>query len=185
MLIKWVHKNNGTIEPFDARKVKRSLLATLRHAGTPDALAAADRFSHEAIERLEGRGRKRITSDDIRQAVLHVLREDKQTKAVEQYELTSLHMLTTGLHAVIKRSGRTETFHPYKLFKSIKRAFADAGEEGGPVAEKLTHEIGQRLREAYGREAIPVAAIRQLTAQVLKDRRFAKAERMYVMHKYL
>mgnify|MGYP001619221088 CR=1 FL=1 len=94
-------------------------------------------------------------------------------------------MLTTGLHTVVKRSGRTEAFHPYKLFKSIKRAFTDAGEEGGPVAERLTHEITRRLGETHGRAMVPVTAIRQLTAAILAQRKFRKAERMYVMHKYL
>jgi len=186
MIIKYVKKDSGYRQRFNLKKLERAISYALRHAGT-DAEGLAKRVAHETMEYLEGKGKEIVDSDSIRQTVMHVLREDGEHKAADAYELSVFHTHGSKISQIIKRGGEKETFHPQKLFKSIKKSFVDAGigENAGKVTEQITKEIIERLLKEHQGRAIPSEAIRKLTASLLKEKGFKKVERSYLLHKYL
>ncbi|MEK7555152.1 MAG: ATP cone domain-containing protein, partial [Patescibacteria group bacterium] len=116
--------------------------------------------------------------------VLHVLREHGIVKAIQAYELVSLHIAKTSIKEVSKRGAGNESFHPQKLFKSIKKSFSGAGIPSGKLAEELTKKTIEILETKYGNSPVPSKAIKRTVARFLAERGFKQVERMYVLHKY-
>jgi transcriptional regulator NrdR family protein len=186
MSVQYIKKNSGRFQKFNVKKLEHSILAALRHAGIEDAGAFAKRFSHEVREYVEGSGAESIGADAVRTAVLHVIRQHREcASAAPAYELSSLHIKKTILTNVVKRSGRKEPFHPVKLFKSLKKSFALAGQEGGKKAEELTKEIIGILEKEYSEKPVPGEEIRRVAAQLLKEKGYTGAEKFYLLRKYL
>ena len=184
MKIALVKKCSGYCQKFSLKKLERSIAAAIRHAGGGNGYLAK-RLSHEALEYLEGRGKETVESDEVRQAILHIMKQDKHSELANAYELTSLHLKDSKIRDVLKRNGSKQSFHPHKLFKSLKKSFTDAGVEGIKESENLTKEIIAALQDKYANKTAPVEEIRKLALQTLKIRGFKKVERSYLLHKYL
>ncbi|HEY4475106.1 MAG TPA: ATP cone domain-containing protein [Candidatus Paceibacterota bacterium] len=185
MSIKFIKKNSGLLQKFSLKKLERSIRDALEHCEIGDE-KLCERIAHETLEYLEGQDKETVEADAMRQAVIHVLKQDKHNRAAETYELISLHLKNLKINEVIKRSGMRQTFHPHKLFKSIKKSFADAGlKEKGKLAEGLTGEIIAELEKKYPGKAIPVSEIKKTTAQTIAKYGFPKVEKLYLLHKYL
>ena len=185
MKIKLVKKKCGHLQKFSLKKLEHSIGDALEHCEIGDE-KLCERVAHEVLEYLEGLGKETVEADAVRQAVIHILKQDKRNRAAETYELISLHLKNLKINEVIKRSGMRQAFHPYKLFKSIKKSFADAGiKERGKLAEHLTKEVTNELEKKYPRKAIPVSEIKKITAHAIVKYGFPKVERLYLLHKYL
>lgn len=184
MEIKFVKKASGHMQKFSLKKLERSISASLKHAGIHKT-GLSERIAHEVLEHLEGQGKKVVESDTIRQVVLHVMKQNKEHRALEAYELISLKIQESRLRMVVKRDGGKEKFHPNKLFKSIKKSFLDAGLENGLTAEEITKEAIIHLEKIYDSKSVPVEEIRKFVAHLLREKEFDKVERSYLLHKYL
>ncbi len=184
MTLRLVQKNSGYRQKFSLEKLSRSIADALKHCEAGDG-KLAERLAHETQEYLEGKGREMVEVEEIRQTVLHILRQDGHAKGAQSYELISLHLGSPKIHTVIKRSGAREPLHAYKIFKSLKKSFADAGLEGGKISEELTKEIIKILEETYAGQAVPVEIVRKIAAQLLKEKGYKSVERSYLLHKYL
>jgi transcriptional regulator NrdR family protein len=180
MAIAHVKKNNGREEPFDAEKLYWSVLNALKHVDRDDH-DFAKLVTREAISDIEKRGHDPVPTDAIRQTVLHVLKEQGERRGAAAYEMTSLYLTGLPMGNVIKRNGDEEPFHPYKLFRSIKKAFKDAGEGNGKRVELLTKEIATRIAEEYAGKAVAADTIRSYTAHTLQKNGFANVERRYII----
>ena len=184
MDIKFIKKASGHIQKFSIKKLERSIAAATKHSGNRDS-KLAERIAHEVLEHLEGQGKSLVESDTVRQVVLHVMKQDKHHKAAEAYEIISLRIQSPAIHTVIKRDGGKETFHPHKLFKSIKKSFFDAGVDDILAAEEITREIITYLEKIYDGKPVPVTEIRKFAAHLLREKEFDKVEKSYLLHKYL
>lgn len=184
MNIDYVKKNSGYIQKFNLKKLERSIAHALHHADM-EYKKLSERLAHETLEHLEGYGKKIVYADTIRNSVLHVMKQDKLDHAAESYELVSLHLSSKKVHEVVKRGGGTEKFHPHKLFKSIKKSFTHAGVDGAKMAETVTKKAITEIEKQYNGKSVPSEAIKKITAAILKNDGFDKAERMYILHKYL
>ena len=184
-MIRLVRKQSGHEEQFRISKLATSISSALRHADM-DGKGLGNRIAHEAKEFLEGKGAGgTVGSSEIEQAVLHVLREEGMGKAATFYELVSLHLPSLRIKSVLKRGGGSELFHPQKLFKSIRKAFADSGLTGGKISEELTHKTIDILEAEHDGKPIPTREIKRTVAHLLKERGLNQVEKMYLVHKYL
>lgn len=184
MEIRLIKKTKGHTEKFNVRKLQGSIASAMKHADVYEK-ELAQRLAHEALEYLEGQGKEIIDADAVRQAVLHVMTHDGQRRAAEAYELTSLHLGKVKIQEVIKRGGGKQLFHAHKIFKSLKKSFADAGLDGIKVSEEITKKIVSELEAKYAHKPVPVEEIRNLAAQLLVQKGFKKVEKLYLLHKYL
>jgi transcriptional regulator NrdR family protein len=183
MRIKWIQKQTGHIEAFDMRKLTHSLASALHHAD--EETHNAKEIAREVRSYLEGHGKEIVEADAVRQAALYILKHNHEKNASKAYELVSLHIEPGTIHAVIKRNGQVEPFHPLKLFKSIKKSFRDAGLLGGKMAERITKDIIAEIEKEYKGTAVSHAELRRRAAAHLKKRGFRAAEKMYLLHKYI
>ena len=180
-----VKKNSGHTQKFSLKKLAASIEAAQRRTDI-SAKNIAGQLAHETLIYLEKMKVKIIEAAQIREAVLHVMRQRKDIPLAEAYELTSLHLLPGRIGLILKRNGRRESFHPVKLFKSIAKSFRDAGIENGVQAQEITKEIAAALAKEYDSlYPIPVENIRKKTAELIRKKGFARVERSYVLHKYL
>lgn len=180
---KFVRKNSGHIQRFSTAKLKRSIACALRHCGEPGG-AVAEQLAHESKEYLEGKGLETAPAEEIRRAVLHVMREDGKREAANAYELTSLHLPELKIGKVIKRGGGEETFHPVKLFKSIRKSLAQSGMDDGKLAEEVTKETVARLELEHVGKPLSSRAIMMATARALAEKGLKNAEKAYLLNKY-
>lgn len=185
MTIQSVKKDSGYEQKFNLPKLARSIAEALKHCEAGD-MKLAQTLAHEAREYLEGQDKEIVGADEIRQAVVHVLKQHKHHRGVQAYEFSSLHLKKIEIPEVVKRSGARELFHPHKLFKSIKKSFVDTGvNDAIKLSEELTKEIISRLEKEYKDKAVRATEIKKLTALLLAERGFKKVERSYLLHKYL
>mgnify|MGYP001610043642 CR=1 FL=1 len=166
------------------RKLSWSISNALKHADKEDRKLAKS-VAREAQINLRGTKQSVIESDTLRNMVIHLLKKHGEHQGAEAYEMAFLHMDDLPIMHVVKRSGRHEVFHPHKLFKSIKKSFADAGEKNQKFAELLTKEIMSELTKTHETHTIPAAKIRETTIVFLRNHRLRKVERSYLLHKYL
>ncbi|MBI4091349.1 hypothetical protein HY419_01190, partial [candidate division WWE3 bacterium] len=138
------------------KKLASSVLFSLQHAGDQDGSDATERLfkkdeeealriAHEAMHALQEKNKEVVSSVEIRDAVLQVLKKDEMPHVSAAYELSSLHFKDMPIKEVLKWNGEKEPFHPYKLFKSIRKACTRCGIVGGKIAEQITHEVVKEL----------------------------------------
>jgi transcriptional regulator NrdR family protein len=184
MRVKKVQKNSGYIQTFSLAKLEHSIARALRHADIYDT-ERIKRITHEVKTYLDSQNKKLVTSDEIREAVFHIMEHDEPVKLVHSYELESLRSGESRITTVIKRSGFHEDFEPRKLFVAINNSFTDAGLIPGKRAEKLTKEIVAILESKTHETTIPVELIRETTKSILRKQGLINVERSYLSHKYI
>lgn len=185
MKIVYVKKNSGHKERFNRRKLYWSIANALQHADYPEYRALAERFTKETVAYLENVGREFVETEMIRQTVIRILKESREPRAANAYEMLSFHAIHLHPYRVVKRNGCNEAFHPHKLFKAIKKSFADAGEKNEKLAELLTREVIERLHKTFAGKPIPAQDIRTCTTRLLREHGLIRVERSYLLHKYL
>ncbi len=184
-MIRYVRKHSGHEQRFALEKLERSIFLALHHIDRGDRTLAR-RIGKKTQEYLEKKGMGTVVgTNEIEQTVLHLLQEEGLREAAQSYELVSLHLPKMRLTKVVKRHGGTEPFHPQKLFKSLKKAFADTGITGGKIAEELTKKAIGILEAEHGSKPVPVRDVKRVAAHLLAERGFSQVEKRYILHKYL
>ena len=185
MKIKFVQKATGFKQKFDIEKLKKSISFALKDADIFDA-GFASKIAQDILHRLEKRENEMVKVEDIRQCAMQSIKDLGLSRVLETYEVISLRLPHLRISQVQKKTGETEPYHPLKIFKSIKKSFKDAGITGvSKIAEDMTKAITKNLEEKYSGVSVPSEDIRKTTAEFLKKAGYEKAERFYLMHKYI
>lgn len=143
----------------------------------------AEKIAAEAEAALNGK--EVVRSDEIREAVLGVLRKDSLEDALSSYELSSLRLSDIGIREVIKRNGKRHPFHIDKLFKSIRGACVTCGIARGKLSEDITKKTVQKLSLKAKDGVVTSQEIKDATAAVLKEEGFSAVEKEYLTHRYV
>ena len=180
MKLKWVEKNNSRREKFDKSKLARSIYYSMRHIGK----GTKEQASEIALEVWKNLSENEIVfSNKIKETVLHTLNDRGLTEEASTYELTSLHITGADITEVRKRDGSLQKFHPYKIFKSVRKACLNAGIIGGKLSEDITKEAVRKLSMEY-QDEVSTHAVKKAVSEALKDAGFEAVERKYLTHRY-
>ncbi|MBI4017518.1 MAG: hypothetical protein HY366_01075 [Candidatus Aenigmarchaeota archaeon] len=180
----YVRKKSGHVVRFSRKKLAGSIKRTLGHVNVEDK-HLTDRITRDICAELCRISPVTADADKIRGAVIRILKKNKIPGAAECYDCVFLHIKGLKVKTVIKRSGKREEFEPYKIFKSMRKSFRDAGIEDGKTCERLTKEVVRLIDRKYPGKPVPVEVIKEYTEYVLVKNKMPQVARHYILHRYM
>jgi len=85
--------------------------------------------------------------------------------------------------SIIKRDGRTQSFHESKITDAIFKCLKAVGEADRQQAMELTLEVLKKLRQQYTEDNFTVENIQDIVENVLIEQSLAKAAKAYILYR--
>ncbi len=104
---------------------------------------------------------------------------------IKAYNLVFLHIKGLKIKNVMKRDGRVVNFKMHNIFKSIRKAFSQAGVDDGKKCEDITKEVVNILNKKFAGKTVPVENIKETVEHVLVRRKLPKVARAYLLYRYM
>ena len=178
-----VRKRDGREERFSFQKLHVSIHQAFKRAKARDH-DIASAVAHEVRDDLLKKKKKVVTVGQIERSVEKILRKRKMKNVADSYTLVFLSLKKPKIKSVRKRDGRVQKFEPKKVFKSVCKAFRQAGEPIDKECEKVTQQIINHLEKKHKREAVRVEHIKKAIYAVL-EKKHKKVAKAYLTHRYL
>lgn len=184
-LPQFVTKKNGNVARFRVSKLSSSLESAFRHVeGVGHAEVGP--VLREVLSALAASGRHTVTVDMIRGATVNALHRAGLRTIANAYDLTFLRLRQGTLTHVTKRNGTLQEFHPYKIFKAIRKSLTEARMPDPVKAELLTKEAIHALEVRFRETRLPPTTheIRRAVADTLRVHKLEQARTAYLLHRY-
>lgn len=92
-------------------------------------------------------------------------------------------MAQSSVSTILKRDGRTEEFHPWKIARAIGKALDATGQQDGEAAEKLSKRVVSIVMEQFAGKTPRVEDVQDIVERVLMEEGYPDTAKAYILYR--